>query len=273
MTTSAHLATEDATVVIYIATNSVNEKRYIGVTRQKMAARARGHFNKAKAGSRYRFHAAIRKYGRGEFTFSVLETLSDYKEALKREMFYISSIGPEYNVTAGGEGVHGLLMSEDTRRKIAEANQGNTIWLGRKHREDSVEKMRISHLGNTNAKGKRSPEAIERMRAAQRKNPTRYWLGKSRSQATKDKISASNKGKPNPSAKITLERTHQLMIEAAAKLRRKPIVCLNDGMIFSCAKEVAAHYGLSNHRHLYQAINRGTSLRDLGLKFTYEDVV
>lgn len=81
------------------------------------------------------FHRAIRKYGWDSFTWEVLEQSEDGQLLLsEREEFYIRKFnshcvhGNGYNMTFGGEATLGWVPSEETRKKISEANKGKIGW-------------------------------------------------------------------------------------------------------------------------------------------------
>lgn len=91
---------------VYMAINIKNGKRYIGVTGKGMAHRAKKHWEKARAGGREcpKFYDALRKYGRGGFAWKVLCTRKGMAEAYRREMLYVEHFKPEYNAVPGGMG-------------------------------------------------------------------------------------------------------------------------------------------------------------------------
>ena len=187
MTTSA---------IVYLLTNSVNGKRYVGITRQTFSARLSKHWSAAKFGRPTRIAAAIRKYGKASFTSVVLETVKTYKNAMEREREIILTMKPEYNVTAGGEGVLGLIFSQETRAKISAKAKGNKTFLGCKHSPESLEKMRRAAIGR---KGywlgkKRDAATVEKMKIAAIGRPG-FWTGKVRSLETKKKISQTKLAK------------------------------------------------------------------------------
>lgn len=132
--------------VIYMATNRVNGKRYIGVTSYPVEQRARFHASNAKSGKNNgAFHRAIRKYGIDVFDWSILEECSDCHVGLNREVHWVSELVPEYNSTKGGDGAWGLVITEDGKRRISEANKGNKYNLGKK-RSDKI-KARMREIG------------------------------------------------------------------------------------------------------------------------------
>jgi group I intron endonuclease len=179
-------------IILYQATNQINGKRYVGITKQGLATRVYKHLYLARNGKGRRLGAAIRKHGENALKFTVLVVCQNYRYALDLEMAYIAKIKPEYNVTAGGEGVLGLKLSDKTRAKLGAANKGNKYWVGRKHKPETVEKLRQRMIGTVGHwRDKKRPELSEPMRLRMLKNPTNYWLGKKRSEETKAKISAT----------------------------------------------------------------------------------
>lgn len=116
---------------IYKATNKVNGKSYIGFD-SKWPRRQIVHKCCAGRGDTQKFYHAIRKYGFENFEWEVLEQSEDREFLLnERESYYIDyydSIKSGYNTTKGGEANKGWKPSEETRRKISEANKGKKAW-------------------------------------------------------------------------------------------------------------------------------------------------
>lgn len=95
---------------VYLLTNLVNGKKYVGQTIRTLSARWRQHKYLANKGSPYAIHAAIRKYGDKNFSIICVSTIvGDRNELLTAERRYIAeyqSLAPlGYNLTEGGEGV------------------------------------------------------------------------------------------------------------------------------------------------------------------------
>ena len=117
---------------IYVITNSIDGKVYIGSTIRNFRKRWREHRNLLKDGNHGNVHLqrAWNKYGEENFQFEILEKLEDKKDlslVSKREEYWISSFGsfkPEsgYNI----EIIIGerKVVSEETRNKISDANSG-----------------------------------------------------------------------------------------------------------------------------------------------------
>jgi group I intron endonuclease len=113
-----------ASAVVYLATNQINGKRYIGATDKGLTKRRSRHFVNAKKGQQGKFYTAIRKYGPDAFEFKTIRACHDFMEALRYEADAIAEMKPEYNLTAGGGGVKGLKFSDESRAKMAAAKKG-----------------------------------------------------------------------------------------------------------------------------------------------------
>jgi len=95
---------------IYLITNKVNGKQYVGQTKKTIQKRWNSHMCLAKKGSSLALHNAIRKYGKDKFTLECLEEVSgshvDLMAAEIRQIALHSSVYPSgYNLTHGGDGV------------------------------------------------------------------------------------------------------------------------------------------------------------------------
>lgn len=93
--------------IIYIITNSINDKVYIGQTIQSLKDRWYEHCRKACSKNEADMHIkrAIFKYGKENFNIKELEKCT-VKELDEREIYYISlynSFAKGYNNTKGGK--------------------------------------------------------------------------------------------------------------------------------------------------------------------------
>ena len=86
--------------IIYQITNLVNNKTYIGKTSKTAEQRFARHCYNSKTQDTY-LYKAMRKYGIENFIIEVLEETDTPNE---REMFWIESLSPNYNMTKGGDG-------------------------------------------------------------------------------------------------------------------------------------------------------------------------
>lgn len=95
---------------IYKITNQLTRKSYIGKTNnyeRRIADHKRLAFQLDHKESDKALYRAIRKYGLENFTFELIEELSDYSISGEREKFFIklyNSYEDGYNETPGGDG-------------------------------------------------------------------------------------------------------------------------------------------------------------------------
>ena len=120
---------------VYIHTNIINNKKYVGLTRQTVEQRWQN-------GQGYKyctlFNNAIKKYGWQNFSHEIVATGLSEEEACELERELIRDLHTcdkeyGYNIFEGGNTAH---QTEDTKRRISEAQ------LGIPKPDDVVLKMR-----------------------------------------------------------------------------------------------------------------------------------
>ena len=161
------------TGVIYLITNTLNGKNYVGKTKQKLEKRITQHKYDSRKG-RLGLGAAIRKYGWENFSVEVLETCP-VEMLNEREKFFIAKLNTQvpngYNLTDGGDTA--LNISEETRARMSAAKKGKP----------------------SNRKGLPLTEEHKAKIAASKKGTPAHNKGKHLSEAQKALLSAINKGK------------------------------------------------------------------------------
>jgi group I intron endonuclease len=198
--------------LVYVATNLVNGKRYIGVT-VNLDERRLSHCGAARQGTKRYFPHAIRKYGEEMFRFRVLKRCADMVEAFAEEQRLIGILKPEYNMTAGGEGTVGVKRPPG----YINPRRGKPSPLrGRKRDQATVAKMRKAATGR---KLNLSDDARE-IRRQQARAMSRRPCG--------------------PASALQREKARQ-----TALAKRRTARCLEDGRTFSSTIEADAYYGLS----------------------------
>jgi len=75
---------------IYLITNKINGKKYIGSTINVPSKRWREHRYLSKNGSNCYFHKAIRKYGENNFTIKEICTILNKNDIEKIELYFIN---------------------------------------------------------------------------------------------------------------------------------------------------------------------------------------
>lgn len=166
---------------VYIHQNKINNKKYIGITKQRPEKRWR---NGEGYKSSPHFYSSIKKYGWDNFDHIILFTNFSENEAKTKEIELIKSYNTMdnkfgYNCTKGGDGV-----------------------TGRKMTQKQIEKLRLINTGR-----KASSETKEKLRKA--------MTGRIMSDEWKNRISESHKGDKNPSAKpiVQLNSNYELIKE------------------------------------------------------------
>jgi len=96
-------------MIIYLAINEVNGKKYIGKTSRPLARRWQLHKNAATRGEGSYFQDAIRKHGAEAFIVLPIWVAESNKELDEMEKHFITTLGTQeftvgYNCTAGGDG-------------------------------------------------------------------------------------------------------------------------------------------------------------------------
>ncbi|PGO60728.1 GIY-YIG nuclease family protein [Priestia megaterium] len=135
-------------MLIYKATNLVNNKVYIGKTVTTLKRRMIQHKHDAlKANTNGKFYNAIRKYGWESFSWEIVYKGTDNEDICKKEIELISlhnSIKEGYNATIGGEGMAGFLHSEETKAKVSASRKGLTA--GENHPSSKLTKNDVVEI-------------------------------------------------------------------------------------------------------------------------------
>ena len=111
---------------VYLITNKINNKKYVGITTKKLQRR----FNKHVRENEYQLGDAIKKYGSENFTIKLIEKLP-LNILGTREQYWIKHYntfkGDGYNATKGGCGLKGMKHTAETKQKISKTQTGNYV--------------------------------------------------------------------------------------------------------------------------------------------------
>lgn len=105
-----------------------NGKQYIGLTKNSINYRKNAHYcNARKDTSKSAFHSALVKY-QGLEVWEIIDRSDDYEHLKMLEKKYIqcfNTLSPNgYNLTSGGDGTVGYLMTKSHRSNIAKSLTG-----------------------------------------------------------------------------------------------------------------------------------------------------
>ena len=145
---------------IYQIRNTINNRVYIGQTRQRFEKRFLHHCWKLRNGTHDNqwLQKSFNKYGEDKFVFEVLEIIEDSDFINERERILISAAKERkicYNMIDGGGGRGGVPMPEETKHRLSELNR--ILNTGKKASEETKRKMSESRRGK-----QRKTEDIEK---------------------------------------------------------------------------------------------------------------
>lgn len=156
-------------MIIYIVTNDINNKVYIGQTTKTLENRIAQHRNAFVSQPNTHLYIAMHKYGWDKFHFRVIDSSAKSKAELDElEKYYIAlydSVHNGYNMTEGGESnpmdcevsrnKHDSIMrSTEVRAKISESMKASYAKRGgpsadhRKHLSDQKKELYSSSKGD-----------------------------------------------------------------------------------------------------------------------------
>ena len=125
-----------------------NETFYVGIGNEKRPY--------SKSGRSDWWRKTVAKY---EYTVDILVTDLTWDQACDLEIHFVrkygrrnKGLGPLINLTDGGEGAHGLIMSPEAKLKLSQHRLGkftgeDNPFYGRHHSEETIKHLRESQLG------------------------------------------------------------------------------------------------------------------------------
>lgn len=187
---------------VYAIKNSINGKVYVGST-VDFSRRFRDHSRALCNGTHCNKHlqSAWQKHGPDAFEFQIVEQVSDVSALIEREQAWIDSMGADYNLCKKAGNTLGRRLSEDAKRRIAEA--------GRNRSEETLRRMSESARARAVCG---SPDVVAAMTAVNMGN--KYRQGILHTEETRLKMSLASKGKPK-------SPEHRAKLAAACTARNK----------------------------------------------------
>lgn len=195
---------------IYKITNKINGKFYIG---QSVDIERRFMEHKTPHGTITSIKLAMRKYGKENFLFEVIEECSD-EDLNEREMYWIATLKPQYNRCSGGTGSKNHHVSKETREELS--LKSRVYW----DRLPDEKKQAILN------------------------NLTGPPVGHSVSEETREKLRAANLGKKQ--SRNTVEKRKKTVAEMKKNGyvqtnsgHKKKVICKETGVVYESVKAVA----------------------------------
>lgn len=225
---------------IYKITNLLNGNFYIGQS-VNIERRFYEH-KKTNRELRSNIKKAIKKYGIENFSFEVLEECNP-EQLNEKEIFYIKSLKPKYNICEGGTGLKGYKLSDETKEKIKIKNKLN--W----NKKSFEEKENII---KNNLKGPKKNHIV--------------------SEETKEKLRLFNKNKKQ-SLETIEKRKKTLCIKKENGYKqlneshKKKVICLETNEIFNSIKEASLKTGINSSSISLVAKNKRKSCGGYTFKY------
>lgn len=208
---------------IYLTTNQVNGKKYIGYHY--------GYENDSYLGSGRNILKAIAKYGRENFTREILEFCKNKSIAFEKEKYWIKRYNAVeddnfYNISEGGEFNIGWEYVKLWREKNPE--------LAKKHDEEVYQKLRKWWEDHPEEQLKNNQRLVKLAKEWRENNPEEV-------QAIMKKVNQ---------AKEKWQQTHpeeyqaevNKWIKAGSEANSKKVICVTTGEIFNSISEAARQY-------------------------------
>lgn len=233
---------------IYAITNLSNQKKYVG-SAVNLNRRKYEHFWSLKKNEHFNPHLqrAFLKYGESCFKFEILEVCESRAGLTDKESEWIRRL--ESNNPEKGYNSEGCLAT----------------WLGRKHSEETKQKIR-------DARALQEPfsEASikKRVESTRNKNPNHF------SEAAKkgwEILRSKGIFRPNINPEVYRTKEYRLKMSQVSKQnalkRATPFVCLETGKVYRTTSEAAEEFGVS-YKSVWKVL-KGQKPRLKGKHFQY----
>lgn len=124
-------------MLIYKIICKLNDKDYVGKTTRSLEERIAEYLRNSRTSY---IDYAIQKHGWENFSVEIIETCETLEQLNEREKFWIREFNCKkpngYNLTDGGEGTAGGIVSNETHRKISKARTERKFHpLSKEHRK------------------------------------------------------------------------------------------------------------------------------------------
>jgi len=205
---------------IYLITNTINDRQYVGQTTKTIEARWREHVMFSKRGKGMILCSAIRLFGPDAFSIVEIDRADNIDRLNELEQQHIAKLGTlspgGYNLQLGGMNRN---VSPETRAKMSATHTGMpSPYTGHKRSEAFKAKQSARMTGNQYAKGNKfTDEARAKVGAASR--------GRVQSAADRAKKSAAKRGNKNGLGHKMSEESKAKMIESLKRRWAEKRLC------------------------------------------------
>ena len=105
-------------MVVYLITNTVNGKKYVGQTQRILKQRLKDH----RTDKKRTIGIAIKKYGWENFTVEILDECETLEQLYESEKYWIAMLNTKapngYNMTDGGIGISGFTYTSVLKKNV-----------------------------------------------------------------------------------------------------------------------------------------------------------
>ena len=259
--------TEDRRWCVYMHTNKINNKVYIGQTCQQPPEKRWGQ-NGCNYGNNEYFYRAIQKYGWGNFEHIIFAINLTKEEAYNMEILLIKFYDTTnkncgYNICYGGGGSVGRVVSEESRRKNSESHLGlqsgeNNPMYGKNHTDKTKTiigdkaRVRLANPQNNPMFGKHHTEEAKKKISEKAKNRTkeqRQKMSATLKSRFSDKNNLPDYLKCQAVVQLTTDREYISKYPSISEASRQTEIQVSH--ISACCKHKKGHHTAGGFRWLY----------------------
>lgn len=222
-------------MIVYKITNLLNGKIYVGQTIFSLRKRMWNH----RSCKNTLIASKLKEYGEENFKIEVIDEAKNINCLNKKEIFwikYFDCVVPKgYNITLGGKGTLGNVLSKETKEKISKKAKGRIGHnKGKKLSEETRNKISLSRIGKYG--GENNPNYGKIHSEETRKKISIAKTGKKLSEQSRKNISEGHKG-----IKKTLEQRKAMSDNCKHKIK---VLNVQTGEKFDSLKAVNEKYGI-----------------------------
>lgn len=265
-------------MIIYLVTNHVTSKSYVGQTIRTLKKRWACHCNKGDY-----LYNSILKHGKENFTIKQIDSATTQEDLNQKEIYWIEKLNTlfpnGYNLRKGGNS--GGKLSDITRKRVGLSGKG------RKHSEEWKRKASERFKGKNNpmygktlskeAQEKRlikmnehykDPEYLKKMSEIGKKRVLSDPNYKEKMGSyTKEYYSKKENRELLKQRSIELHKNEEYVIKRARAMGGKPFMCVETGETFFYLRQAAEKLNL-NKKSIHSVLtNRRKTHRGYSFKF------